>query len=269
MILVCRRTAYLLTPRATAEKFDQNASGWNGQPGRPGYAHFRWMRRLVGCFATAPSGGRILDFGSGAGWCGIEAALRAPTPHLAAFDPSPAMVRIAADNAAAEGITGFEGRVGFGEDPPFPGPGEEPYDLVISSGVVSFARDIEAWMAGLARTVRPGGTLVIGDLNPASRGMRGRRRSRPLLPIRELNAHTSGEVRAWLEERGFRHEETAGYQLTYPVPQAMHFSDTRLGGALSRPILWANAGLTALDRTLNGRLVDQFDSWVMRFAAPS
>jgi SAM-dependent methyltransferase len=263
VVLVARRRAWVLSPATTVQKFDLNARGWDGQPGKPGYAHFRWMRRYVGLFAPAP-GPRILDFGSGAGWCGIEAAGRVPGASLCAFDPSPQMVAIAAENAQAAGIQDFTGRTGFGEDPPHPGPGEAPFDLVISSGVISFAPDPELWLAGLARTVRPGGTLVVGDIHRDALGFRHRRRTRPLLPARELNARVPEEVRAGLEERGFVHERTGGYQLTRPVPQLMHLSETRLGGALSLPLLWTNRLATAMDRALGSPIPSLFDSWVMR-----
>ena len=137
-VLVFRTRAFVMSPSATMEKFDANAEGWNGEPGAPGYAHFRWMRRFVGAYASIPDGARVLDFGSGAGWVGIEAAKTARDVELCAFDPSPEMVRIVTANAASEGITGFAGRVGFGEDPPFPAEAEDAFDVVISSGVLSF-----------------------------------------------------------------------------------------------------------------------------------
>ena len=56
--------------------------------------------------------------------------------------------------------------------------GEALFDLVLSSGVVSFSGDFARFYAGLTRAVAPGGTLVIGDLNPHSRGMRKRRSER-------------------------------------------------------------------------------------------
>lgn len=269
VVLAFLRREHVLSPDATVEKFDHNAASWNGLPGSPGYGHFRWMRRLVGRFARAREGERVLDFGCGAGWVGIEAAQGLARVAVRAFDPSPEMVRIATGNARASGVADFEGRTGFGERPPWPADGEPPFDLVISSGVVSFSPDFEAWMEGLVGTLRPAGRLVIGDLNPRSRGMRRRRRSRPLLPVRELNARGADEVRAWLQARGFRHRETAGYQLTSPVPQAMHFSATRLGGVLNGPLLLANRAMTALDRATGDALAGCFDSWVMRFDAPA
>jgi SAM-dependent methyltransferase len=263
-----RLTSHVLSPEATREKFDANAGGWNGEPGGPGYPHFRWMRRLVARFAPTDRARRILDFGCGAGWVGIDAAGRRKQVTVAAFDPSPEMVRIAESNARAEGLTEFTGRVGFGERPPFPAEGEQPFDHVISSGVVSFSPDFEAWMRGLVSTCAPGGTLIVGDVNPSSRGIRARRAKRPLMVVRELNGRRADEVRAWLETRGFRHRKTAAYQFTWPMPQLMYLNETRLGGLLSYPLVWLNAALTSLDGALSNRLIDQFDSWVMWFDVP-
>jgi len=257
--LVFRRRAYVMSPARTVEKFDANAVGWNGHPGSPGYPHFRWMRRYVGLFADPAGAKRILDFGCGAGWVGIEAARRAPGCALRFFDPSPEMVRQATENARAAGLVDAAGRPGFGEDPPYPGPDEEPFDLVLSSGVVSFSPDRERWFDGLARAVAPGGRLVVGDIHRQSVGFRKRRARKPLLPVRELNALIPGEARGALEERGFRFVRSRGYQLSWPIPQAMHYSETRLKGLLSPPLLWANRAASQLF----GGAQDRFDSWVL------
>lgn len=268
MLVAARRREYVLAPDATVAKFDKNASGWNGEPGRPGYGHFRWMRRFVADMAGEHRARRILDFGCGAGWVGIEAALasrsRGGTPELAAFDPSPEMVRIAESNARAAGVERCTGRTGFGEDPPFPAPGEAPFDLVLSSGVVSFARDRQRWFDGLARGVAPGGTLVIGDIHPGSKGMRRRRRERPLLPIREMNGMRREEARAELERRGFRFQAWSGYQLSDPVPQWNHLDATRLRGMLGPLLLSWNRRAAARSLAHDGAEQDRFDSWVMR-----
>lgn len=270
--LVGVRREHALSPSWTVAKFDQNASGWNGVPGTPGYAHFRWMRRFMGRRAPLHPGERVLDFGCGAGWVGIEAALAAPGCELCAFDPSPEMVRLAEQNAREAGVRRFTGRVGFGEDPPFPAAGEAPFELVISSGVASFAPDLERWLDGLARTVAPGGALVVGDIDAASRGMGRRRRTRPLLPVREMNALRREDVAAGLAARGFVLEQASGYQLTRPWPQALHWADTRLSGVVGRAVagalLAANRAAAGLDGFLEGRLEGAFDSWVTRLRAP-
>jgi 2-polyprenyl-3-methyl-5-hydroxy-6-metoxy-1,4-benzoquinol methylase len=261
VLLVARRREYVLSPTSTVAKFDANASGWNGEPGKPGYAHYRWMRRYVGRFAVPQKGARVLDFGCGAGWVGIEAALAAPGTVLRAFDPSPEMVRLAGENARASAVADFEARTGFGEDPPYPAAGEAPFDVVYSSGVLSFSPDVGKWLDGLARCVRPGGVLVVGDIHRESSGMQKRRAARPLLPARELNARTGAEVTQSLVKRGFQLEAQAGYQLSWPVPQLMHWSDER-GGALSPLLL-------AMNRAAAGKLgPNRFDSWVLRLRAP-
>ena len=264
-LLSMRLTDHVRSPSKTAEKFDANAAGWNGTPGRADYLHHRWMRRFVARFAPKRSHSRVLDFGCGAGWVGIEACLHQGAQHLRFFDPSPEMVRISTENADAAGLEDASGATGFGEAPPFPGDGEAPYDLVLSSGVLSFARDREAWYEGLASTVAPGGTLILGDLNLCSLGMRRRRAKRPMLPIRELAAVTPDLARAAMEARGFKHKATSGYQLTDPVPQLLHLDASRLNGALSHPLSWCNRLASTIDKSLGAPLTPLFDSWVMRF----
>ncbi|MDG1498417.1 MAG: class I SAM-dependent methyltransferase [Planctomycetota bacterium] len=269
-VLALRTREHIMSPAATVEKFDQNASGWNGEPGRPGYAHFRWMRKFMAVYAELPQtdGASVLDFGCGAGWVGIEAALKMKNPRLCFFDPSPEMVRISADNARENGIQNATGRTGFGEAPPFPAEGEEPFDIVISSGVLSFSPDFDSWFEGLAKSVKPGGTLIIGDIFPHSRGFDKRRRTRPLLPVRELNGQTPEYARMRLEEHGFQWKQTSGYQLTYPVPEMMHVSQTKLAGVLNPPLLLANKVLAGIDRATGHSLASLFDSWVMHFTKP-
>lgn len=258
-VLVAKRREHVMSPSQTTAKFDQNASGWNPRAGSPGYAHYRWMRRYVAEFAKPHAGARVLDFGCGAGWVGIEAALQAKDVELCAFDPSPEMTRFATENAREAGVAKFTARVGFGEAPPFPAQGEAPFDVVYSSGVISFSPDVERWCDGLAATLVGGGTLVIGDIQRESRGMQKRRGTRVLLPAREMNAQTHDEVKRRLEKRGFVHEASAGYQLTDPVPQLTHHADKKLGGALAPVLL-------AWNRTRAGAAPGpSFDSWVMRF----
>jgi 2-polyprenyl-3-methyl-5-hydroxy-6-metoxy-1,4-benzoquinol methylase len=262
VLLVARRREHVLSPATTVEKFDANAGGWNIEPGKPGHAHFRWMRRYVARFARARAGAAILDFGCGSGWVGIEAALAAGRAPLRAFDPAPEMVKNAAENARSAGLTDFEARAGFGEQPPFDPARDGRFEVVLSSGVVSFAPHILKWIDGLCSTVAPGGTLVVGDINRDARGMLRRRATRVLLPAREMNALITSEMRGALEKRGFVHEATAGYQLTRPVPELMHWSDTRCGGALTPPLL-------LLNKLAAGRMaLGAFDSWVLRMRAP-
>lgn len=267
VVVVARTRAAVMAPDATVAKFDQNAAGWNGTPGAPGWRHHRWMRRFVGTFASAPGAKRVLDFGCGAGWVGIEAALRAKSaagePFLAAFDPSPAMVESFGANARAAGLARCEGRTGFGEAPPFPASGEEPFDLVISSGVVSFSPERERWLDGLVGTLAARATLVVGDVQRESLGMQRRRAEKPLLPVREMNAATHTEIRRALEARGLTFVKGCGYQRTRPIPQLLHLDATKFKGLFEGLLVSTNERAARADLAQNGAHPERFDSWVM------
>jgi hypothetical protein len=74
-----------------------------------------------------------------------------------------------------------------------------------------------------------------------------------------MNARTRGEVRSELERRGFVLEAEAGYQISSPVPELMHWSEKRLRGLL-------HPALLAWNRARAGKgSEDAFDSWVLRF----
>ncbi|MCB9898923.1 MAG: methyltransferase domain-containing protein [Planctomycetes bacterium] len=240
----------------TRAKFDANAGGWNGVPGTPTYGHYRWMRKLLSDVAGDKRGLRTLDAGCGAGWVGIEAALAGA--RASAFDPSPAMVEIAKQNAHSSGVA-LDARVGFVEDVPF----ADPFQLVLNSGVISFAPDADEYLAALDRLVEPGGLLVIGDLNPASSGFR-RRRKRPLLPARELNGLRRSTVEGRLLERGYRIEGRWYYQITFPVPELMIVSEARFSGLGCGLALLANRAATALDHATGSFVERAFDSWILR-----
>jgi len=248
--------------QTTRAKFDANATGWNGNPGSPTYGHYRWMRRLLAEVAQPRRGQRTLDAGSGTGWVGIEAARLGAS--VAAFDPSPAMIELAKGNAAQTGVP-LDARVGFVENAPF----DKPFELVLNSGVISFAPDPDVYLTRLDRLVEPGGTLVIGDINPLARGFLRRRRVQPLLPARELNGLTRPAVEALLVQRGYVIQARRFYQLTFPVPQLMALSEKKGLALPCAALLALNKLATATDAALFSRLSGSFDSWILRARKPA
>ena len=255
--LLAWRRADAMGQEQTRAKFDANATGWNGNPGSPTYGHYRWMRRLVALVARPLAGRRVVDAGCGTGWVGIEAARLGAT--LSVFDGSPGMIEIARANAAQVGVA-VDARVGFVEQAPF----DRPFDVVLNSGVISFAPDPAVYLDELDRLVQPGGLLVIGDMNPLSRGFRRRRRSRPLLPTRELSGLPRERVAELLVARGYRLEAARYYQLTRPVPQLMALSERSAGGLGCGALLLLNRASSALDAALGSHAAGSFDSWILR-----
>jgi 2-polyprenyl-3-methyl-5-hydroxy-6-metoxy-1,4-benzoquinol methylase len=258
------RSVVYVRPRAdslgqpnTRAKFDANAAAWNGNPGSPTYGHYRWMRRLLAELARPPRGARVLDAGCGTGWVGIEAALLGA--GVSAFDPSPAMVELARANARDSGVA-LDARVGFVEDAPF----REPFDVVLNSGVISFAPDPQVYLERLDALVAPGGLLVIGDINPLSRGFARRRRTHALLPVRELNGLPRARMEALLVARGYRIEARRHYQLTFPLPELMALAEQKGAGWACALALACNRLATALDAALGSRAARSFDSWILR-----
>jgi hypothetical protein len=63
-------------------------------------------------------------------------------------------------------------------------------------------------------------------------------------------------------------EAWAGYQLTRPIPEVMHLSETRIKGLLAQPLLLLNRSAAAFSQSLGFPGQDWFDSWVMRFSRP-
>ncbi len=257
-VVTAMRRVHAMSPEVTAEKFDGTAAGWNGDPESPAYGHFRWMRRLLAVLARPRPGERVLDAGSGAGWVGLEAALMGA--RLSAFDPSPEMVRFVERNAKELGVD-VDARVGFMERPPF----DEPFDLVLNSGVISFAPDPDVFLDGLDPLVKPGGRLVIGDINPRSRGFRRRRRDRPILPSRELNGLPRETMIRKLEARGYRVEFVRYYQSSWPFPELLFKTKRKLVGWI---ILQWNRLASAADAAFGSRMASRFDSWIVGARKP-
>lgn len=253
VVIACRRRAAAMSPDVTKEKFDAKAAGWNGHPGTPQYGHYRWMRRLLAVLGEPKAGTVTMDAGSGAGWVGIEAALRGA--KLSSFDPSPEMVKFVESNAKENGLA-VRARVGFCEDPPF----DDDYELVLNSGVISFSPDPERFMDGIDRLVRRGGRLVIGDLNPKSRGFLRRRQQRLIVPVRELNGLTREDVIARLLARGYKIEDRRYYQLTWPIPELGHRTRSHLVGWM---LLQLNRACSSLDAMSGSPFAGLFDSWII------
>jgi len=107
-------------------------------------------------------GERVVDVGSGGGIDSLIAAkMVGPGGRVIGVDMTPAMLDKARTSAAEAGLTNVEFREGFGEALPV----EDSWaDVVISNGVLNLMPDKDAALREMARVLKPGGRLQIGDI---------------------------------------------------------------------------------------------------------
>jgi arsenite methyltransferase len=121
------------------------------------------------------AGEQVVDVGCGAGLDTLLAARRVgPEGRVIGVEMTPAMLERARAAAAAAGATNVELREGYAERLPVPSGWA---DVVISNGVLNLAPDKAAVFAELARVLRPGGRLQVGDLlvaKPVPESAKGR-----------------------------------------------------------------------------------------------
>lgn len=107
-------------------------------------------------------GERVVDVGSGAGIDSLIAGkMVGPHGRVVGVDMTPAMLAKARTAAASMNAAHVEFREGFAEKLPVP---DEWADVVISNGVLNLFPDKLAALSEMARVLRPGGRLQVGDI---------------------------------------------------------------------------------------------------------
>jgi SAM-dependent methyltransferase len=107
-------------------------------------------------------GERAVDVGCGAGIDSLIAArMVGPSGYVVGVDMTPAMLEKARASAAEAGLDNVEFCHGFAEELPVP---DGWADVVISNGVLNLFPDKAAGLRELARALKAGGRLQIGDI---------------------------------------------------------------------------------------------------------
>jgi ubiquinone biosynthesis O-methyltransferase len=136
--------------------------------------------RLLLDLAGDVRGRDVLDVGCGDGTLAVMLSRRGAT--VVGVDAAPAMIRAAIERATSSGLhIGF--CVGQAERLPI---ASNSFDLVIAKTILCFVQDAAPVFEEMARILRPGGTLVIGELGKWSTWAAARR------------------IRAWLGSRLWR-----------------------------------------------------------------
>jgi arsenite methyltransferase len=107
-------------------------------------------------------GERVVDVGSGGGIDSLIAArMVGPRGSVIGIDMTPAMLEKARASAALAGLANVAFHEGFGEALPV----EDNWaDVVISNGVLNLMPDKDAALREMARVLKPGGRVQIGDI---------------------------------------------------------------------------------------------------------
>jgi arsenite methyltransferase len=108
------------------------------------------------------AGERIVDVGCGAGIDSLIAArMVGPDGQVIGVDMTPAMLEKARRSAFEGGFTNVEFCQGLAESLPV---SDNWADVVISNGVLNLMPDKHAALSEMARVLKPGGRLQIGDI---------------------------------------------------------------------------------------------------------
>lgn len=107
-------------------------------------------------------GERVVDVGSGAGFDSLIAGrMVAPGGRVVGVDMTPAMLEKARCAAGEAGIGNVAFRQGYAEALPI----EDGWaDVIISNGVLNLMPDKQAALKEMARVLKPGGRIQIGDI---------------------------------------------------------------------------------------------------------
>jgi ubiquinone biosynthesis O-methyltransferase len=171
----------------------------------------RLERSLILELVGDVSGKRILDVGCGDGEFAVELAKRGAI--VMGIDSSTAMID-AAEGRAKQCDAAVAFQVAMAENLPFP---PEQFDIVTAITILCFVEDATPVFREIARVLRPGGRLVIGELGKWSTWAVGRRiRAWLGSPLwRKGRFRTAGELRHLAEGAGLKVTRVRG-AIYYP-----------------------------------------------------
>ncbi len=188
----------------------------------------RLERRLILELAGGVVGRTVLDVGCGDGDFAVELARRGAS--VTAIDASPEMIGAAMRRAAQQSVAVTLG-VATAQQLPF---AAEQFDLVTAITILCFVDDPSSVFREIARVLRPGGRLVIGELGKWSTWAAGRRLRAWLgSPLwRRGRFRTVSELRGLAEKGGLVVGEIRGavfYPRSKLAARLMSPADSALG----------------------------------------
>ncbi len=159
------RTALLLGAVGTLAA----ALWWRRNPSACPYNQRFWVQaphpfitraRLLEALALAPDE-RVLEIGPGTGYYTFDMAAAVPAGQVDVFDVQQEMLDHVMRAAAERGVTNVRPTLGDAQDLPYD---DDAFDAAVLVTVLGEIPDQEQALRELARVLRPGGRLVVGEL---------------------------------------------------------------------------------------------------------
>lgn len=113
--------------------------------------------RVLEHFQNIKPNARILDVGAGSGWACRQIAANFPKAEVIGLDITPGYINYAQQRADVAGLTNLKFIQGDAQNLPFD---PASFDTVWSQFVLYFLPDPKAAIAGFAKVLKPGGTLL-------------------------------------------------------------------------------------------------------------
>jgi ubiquinone/menaquinone biosynthesis C-methylase UbiE len=263
------------TNDAVARQWDRAAAGWN----RHGALIRRWLRPATDAMlrmAHLQPGMRVLDVAAGAGDQTLDIAERiGAAGSVTAVDVSPAILRLAQDQARRAHHAQVEVRVADGEALPFD---DASFDAVVCRLGLMFFPHPEQGVREMARVLRPGGwacSMVFSrpEHNPCITTLMGTALRHAGLPPRDpfqpgglLSLGRPGHVDTLFRQAGLRDVATTALDAPFDLRSVDEYVDfVRDSAGPVRELLAALDAPTAdaawADITARLRAFDSADGW--------
>ena len=159
------RTALLLGAAGTLAA----AAWWRRNPSACPYNQRFWVQaphpfitraRLLEALALAPDE-RVLEIGPGTGYYTFDIASALPAGQIDVFDVQQEMLDHVMRAAEQRGVTNVRATLGDAQDLPYD---DDAFDAAVLVTVLGEIPDQDQALREVARVLRPGGRLVVGEL---------------------------------------------------------------------------------------------------------